>query len=222
MTLGIPREYFAEGLDPRVEEKIRAALASLERSGAKLTEVSMPHTEYAVATYYVLATAEASSNLARYDGVHYGFRSAEYADMIDMYCRTRSEGFGDEVKRRIMTGTFVLSSGYYDAYFLRGQRVRRLIKNDFDGAFADGIDCLVCPTSPTPAFRIGEKTDDPLTMYLSDIYTTSANLAGVPAISVPCGSTPEGLPIGMQLMGRSFAEADVLRVAKAVEDGTAR
>ncbi len=218
MTLGIPKEYFAEGLEPQVEKRVRDALAFLEKSGAKVVEMSLPHTAYAVATYYVIATAEASSNLARYDGVHYGYRAPDYDDMIDMYSRTRNQGFGDEVKRRIVMGTFVLSSGYYDAYFLRAQRVRRLIKNDFDRAFADGVDCIVCPTSPTPAFRIGEKTDDPLTMYLSDVYTISANLAGIPAVSVPCGSSSEGLPIGVQLMGKPFAEPDIFRVATVIED----
>jgi aspartyl-tRNA(Asn)/glutamyl-tRNA(Gln) amidotransferase subunit A len=220
MTLGIPNEYFAEGLEPEVESRVRDALASLEKSGAKVLEMSLPHTGYAIAAYYVIATAEASSNLARYDGVHYGSRAPEYEDMIDMYSRTRSGGFGEEVKRRIMMGTFVLSSGYYDAYFLRAQRVRRLIKNDFDRAFADGIDCIVCPISPTPAFRIGEKTDDPLTMYLSDVYTISANLAGLPALSVPCSPSSGGLPIGVQVMGKPFRESDILRVAQVIESTT--
>ena len=218
MTLGVPKEYFAKGLDPEVESRVRDALASLEKSGAKVVEMSLPHTEYAIAAYYVIATAEASSNLARYDGVHYGFRAPAYDDMIDMYSKTRNQGFGDEVKRRIMMGTFVLSSGYYDAYFLRAQRVRRLIKDDFDRAFADGIDCIVGPIAPTPAFRIGEKTDDPLTMYLTDVYTISANLAGIPAISVPCSPSSDGLPIGVQVMAKPFAEPDIFRVAQVIEE----
>lgn len=217
MTIGIPKEYFTEGMDPEVEEAVRRGISALEKAGAGTREISLSHTEYAVATYYVVATAEASSNLARYDGVHYGFRADGFDDIIDMYSRTRREGFGEEVRRRVMMGTFVLSSGYYDAYFLRAQKVRRLLKNDFDEAFADGIDCIVCPTSPTPAFRVGEKTDDPLTMYLSDVYTIPANMAGIPAISVPCGFTAKCLPIGIQIMGRAFDETGIFRAAAAVE-----
>ncbi len=222
MTIGVPSEYFTEGIDPEVEKAVRSAIASLQDRGAKTKEISLPHTQYAVATYYVIATAEASSNLARYDGVHYGFRADGAEDMIDMYARTRGEGFGEEVKRRIMMGTFVLSSGYYDAYFLRAQKVRRLLKNDFDKVYADGIDCVVCPISPTTAFRIGEKMDDPIAMYLSDVYTIPANLAGIPAISVPCGSSADGLPIGIQVMGKAFGECDVFRVAKAIEEQTGK
>lgn len=222
MTIGVPSEYFTEGIDPEVEKAVRAAIDSLQDRGAEIKAISLPHTQYAVATYYVIATAEASSNLARYDGVHYGFRADGAEDIIDMYARTRREGFGEEVKRRIMMGTFVLSSGYYDAYFLRAQKVRRLLKNDFDKVYADGIDCLVCPTSPTPAFRIGEKMDDPIAMYLSDVYTIPANLTGIPAISVPCGSSADGLPIGIQVIGKAFGECDVFRVAKALEDQTGK
>lgn len=218
MTFGVPAEYFARGLDPEVEKSVRAGIATLAELGADVRDISLPHTQHAVATYYVVATAEASSNLARYDGAHYGFRADGYDDMIDMYSRTRSEGFGEEVKLRVMMGTFVLSSGYYDAYFLRAQKVRRLIRNDFEEAFASGIDCIVCPTSPTPAFRIGEKMDDPLEMYLSDVYTISANMAGIPAISIPCGSTDNGLPVGIQIMGKPFGEQDILKAACALEE----
>jgi aspartyl-tRNA(Asn)/glutamyl-tRNA(Gln) amidotransferase subunit A len=220
MTLGVPEEYFSEGLSPEIERSVRTTIARLEERGAAVREISLPHTDYAVAVYYVVANAEASSNLARYDGVQYGFRAGEFENMIDMYSETRRQGFGDEVKRRVMMGTFVLSSGYYDAYFLRAQKVRRLIKNDFEQVFDDGIDCIVCPTTPTPAFALGEKTDDPLTMYLSDIFTISANLAGIPAVSVPCGFTDGCLPIGVQIMGRAFGETEILTVARAVEEDT--
>jgi aspartyl-tRNA(Asn)/glutamyl-tRNA(Gln) amidotransferase subunit A len=219
LTIGVVREHFAEGLDAEVEQAVRAALRVFEGLGAKIEEVSLPHSPYAVATYYLIATAEASSNLARYDGVHYGHRAAKYADLIDMYSRTRGEGFGIEVKRRVMLGTYALSSGYYDAYYLKALKVRRLIKNDFDQAFAR-CDVLAGPTSPTAAFKIGEKVDDPLAMYLSDIYTISTNLAGLPAISIPCGFTKAGLPIGLQLQAPSFAEEKLLRVAAMYERAT--
>ena len=218
MKVGIPREYFVEGLDGEVEKAVRDAIGKLEELGAELVDISLPHTEYAVATYYIVATAEASSNLARYDGVQYGPRAGA-GDLIEMYEETRQEGFGEEVKRRIILGTYVLSSGYYDAYYLKAQKVRRLIKNDFDEAFKV-CDVIVTPTSPTPAFKIGEKMDDPLQMYLSDIFTISANLAGIPAISIPCGFSGAGLPIGFQIMGKPLDEHTVLRAAYAYEKST--
>jgi aspartyl-tRNA(Asn)/glutamyl-tRNA(Gln) amidotransferase subunit A len=220
LVVGIPREYFEveEGIDPDVLEAVRAGVAELERAGAKVREVSLPHTPYAVATYYLIATAEASSNLARYDGVRYGHRADAPHDLADMYRRSRSEGFGDEVKRRIVLGTYVLSAGYYDAYYRKAQQVRTLLRRDFETAF-EGCDVLATPTAPEVAFRIGEKADDPLRMYLSDIFTVSANLAGVPAISVPCGQV-HGLPVGLQLLGAPMAEATVLRVADAYQQRT--
>jgi aspartyl-tRNA(Asn)/glutamyl-tRNA(Gln) amidotransferase subunit A len=218
LKIGIPREYFIEGMDKEVEQSVRDAIKKLESLGAIPVEISLPHTEYAVATYYVLATSEASSNLARYDGVKYGFR-AESKDLMDMYMNTRARGFGSEVKRRIMLGTFTLSSGYYDAYYKKGQQVRTLIKHDFDEAFKT-VDVIVTPTSPTAAFKIGEKADDPLQMYLSDIFTISVNLAGVPGISIPCGFTSDNLPIGLQLIGRHFDEETILKVAYAYEQST--
>jgi aspartyl-tRNA(Asn)/glutamyl-tRNA(Gln) amidotransferase subunit A len=219
LTIGVAREHFGEGLDAEVEQAVRAALRAYEGLGATVKEVTLPHSRYAIAAYYLVATAEASSNLARYDGVHYGHRAAEYGNLIDMYCRSRGEGFGAEVKRRIMLGTYALSSGYYDAYYLKALKVRRLIKDDFDRAFAD-CDVLMGPTAPTPAFRIGEKIDDPLAMYLSDIYTISANLAGIPGISVPCGFTEGGLPIGLQILAPPFEEEKLLRVARMYERAT--
>ena len=218
LRIGVPKEYFIEGMDPEVEEAVRAAVRKMESLGAVPVEVSLPHTDYAVATYYVLATSEASSNLARYDGVKYGFR-AEGRDLMDMYMKTRAEGFGAEVKRRIMLGTYTLSSGYYDAYYKKAQQVRTLIKGDFEKVFGDA-DLLLTPTSPTAAFRLGEKSDDPLKMYLADIFTISVNLAGVPAISVPCGFTRANLPVGLQLIGRHFDEATLLRAAHAYEQST--
>jgi aspartyl-tRNA(Asn)/glutamyl-tRNA(Gln) amidotransferase subunit A len=218
LKIGIPKEYFIEGMDRDVEAAIRTAIKKLEGLGAVVVEVSLPHTDYAIATYYILATSEASSNLARYDGVRYGFRESA-KDLIDMYMNTRAKGFGAEVKRRIMLGTYALSSGYYDAYYKKGQQVRTLIKNDFDEAFRKA-DVIVTPTAPTPAFRIGEKATDPLQMYLSDIFTISVNLAGVPAISLPCGFTKENLPIGLQIIGKHFDEETVLRAAYAYEQGT--
>ena len=219
VRVGIPKEYFVEGMDREVKSAVEEAIKQMQSGGAELVEVSLPHTEYAVATYYIVATAEASSNLARYDGVQYGYRAPKPAGLLDMYERTRSEGFGDDVKRIIMLGTYVLSSGYYDAYYLKAQKVRTLMKNDFEKAFAS-CDLLATPVSPTAAFKAGEKLDDPLQMYLSDIFTISANLAGVPAISIPCGFTSEGLPIGLQLIGRHFDEGTLLRAAYAYERST--
>jgi aspartyl-tRNA(Asn)/glutamyl-tRNA(Gln) amidotransferase subunit A len=219
LTLGVAREYFTEGLDAEVEAAVRAALKVYEGLGAKIVEVSLPHSPYAVATYYLVATAEASSNLARYDGVHYGHRSSAHRGLIDMYKRSRGEGFGAEVKRRIMLGTYALSSGYKDAYYLKALKVRRLIREDFDSAFAS-CDVVLGPTSPTAAFPIGEKIDDPLSMYLADIYTISCNLAGLPGISVPCGFTKGGLPIGLQILGPPFEEEKLLRIARMHEKAT--
>ncbi|MCX6353652.1 MAG: Asp-tRNA(Asn)/Glu-tRNA(Gln) amidotransferase subunit GatA [Candidatus Aureabacteria bacterium] len=219
LRIGVPKEYFVEGMDPEVKEAIRAALEKMQSAGATIVDVSLPHTEYAVATYYVIATAEASSNLARYDGVQYGYRAPHPTDLLDMYQRTKSEGFGAEVKRRIMLGTYVLSSGYYDAYYLKAQKVRTLLKKDFEDAFKL-CDVIATPASPTAAFKVGEKVADPLQMYLSDIFTISVNLAGVPAISVPCGFTSNTLPIGLQLIGRHFGEGTLLKVAHAYESMT--
>jgi aspartyl-tRNA(Asn)/glutamyl-tRNA(Gln) amidotransferase subunit A len=219
LTVGVPREYFGGGLDAEVEQAVRAALKVYEGLGAKVKEVSLPHSPYAVATYYLVATAEASSNLARYDGMHYGYRAKDHGDLIDTYCRSRGEAFGKEVQRRIMLGTYALSSGYKDAYYVKALKVRRLIKEDFDRAFA-GCDVVVGPTSPTAAFKVGEKTADPLAMYLSDIYTISCNLAGLPGVSIPCGFTKAGLPVGLQIMGPPFEEEKLLRVARMHEKAT--
>jgi aspartyl-tRNA(Asn)/glutamyl-tRNA(Gln) amidotransferase subunit A len=216
LRVGVPEEYFAEGLDPEVETSVRAALAALEAAGASLRPVRLPHTRYAVATYYVLATAEASSNLARFDGVRYGLRVDPGGDLRAMYGATRDAAFGAEVKRRILLGTFVLSAGYYDAYYLKAQRVRTLVRRDFDAAFRD-VDVVCSPASPTPAFRLGEKVDDPVAMYLSDVYTLPASLAGVPAMSVPCAPTRGGLPVGLQVVARPLDEATMLAVAAACE-----
>jgi aspartyl-tRNA(Asn)/glutamyl-tRNA(Gln) amidotransferase subunit A len=216
LRLGVPREYFPEGLDAEVASAVRAALDLAKDLGATVRDVSLPHTEYAIPTYYILATAEASSNLARYDGVRYGHRAREVRDLQDLYLRTRSEGFGAEVKRRIMLGTYVLSSGYYDAYYLKGQKVRTLIRRDFDAAF-EKVDLLITPTTPTAAFTLGEKVDDPLAMYLSDIFTVTVNLAGLPGLSLPCGLTRAGLPIGLQILGRRFDEAGVLSLGALLE-----
>ncbi|GBE36890.1 glutamyl-tRNA(Gln) amidotransferase subunit A [bacterium BMS3Bbin07] len=218
LKVGVPKEYFIEGLDPEVEQGIKTAIGVLERLGAEIVEVSLPHTGYAVAAYYILATSEASSNLARFDGVKYGFR-ADGKDLIDMYMETRAQGFGPEVKRRIMLGTYALSAGYYDAYYKKAQQVRTLIKTDFEEAFKE-VDVIVTPTSPTAAFKIGDKVSDPLQMYLSDIFTISVNLAGVPALSSPCGYTSEGLPVGLQVIGKHFDEETVLRVSYAYEQST--
>jgi aspartyl-tRNA(Asn)/glutamyl-tRNA(Gln) amidotransferase subunit A len=216
LTIGVAREYFTEGLDPEIEQSIRVALKVYEGLGAKLVEVSLPHSPYAVATYYLVTSAEASSNLARYDGVHYGHRTRVRSNLIDMYKRSRGEGFGPEVKRRIMLGTYALSSGYKDAYYLKALKVRRLIREDFDKAFAT-CDVVMGPTSPTAAFKVGEKSDDPLAMYLSDIYTISTNLAGITGVSIPCGFTKTGLPIGLQILAAPFEEEKMLRVARMYE-----
>jgi aspartyl-tRNA(Asn)/glutamyl-tRNA(Gln) amidotransferase subunit A len=214
MRIGIPREYFGAGLDPAVRAVVEQGLRNAEALGCTLSEVSMPHTEYAIADYYIIAPAEASSNLARYDAVRYGYRAPHPADLAEMYGQSRSAGFGAEVKRRIMIGTYALSSGYYEAYYGRAMRVRTLIKRDFDNAFAK-VDALLTPVSPTPAFTIGAKIQDPLEMYLSDIYTVTANLSGVPALSLPCGFTPEGLPVGLQILANQFEETALLRFAEA-------
>jgi len=216
VRVGVPAEYFGEGLDPEVERAVRQGLEVLKGLGARVADISLPHTDYAVSTYYIVAPAEASSNLARYDGVHYGFRDTSARDIISMYARTRSRGFGPEVQRRILLGTYALSSGYYDAYYLKASRVRRLIRDDFQAAFRK-VDCIVCPTSPVPAFRLGERVENPLEMYLSDVFTISANLAGIPGVSVPCGFTRSGLPVGMQILGPAFQEARILQVARAYE-----
>lgn len=219
LRIGVPREFFSAGLDPEVESAIRAALREYEKQGAKLVDVSLPHSQYAVAVYYLVATAEASSNLARFDGMHYGHRTRQKADLIATYSRSRGEGFGKEVQRRIMLGTYALSSGYKDAYYLKALKVRRLIKQDFDDAFQH-CDVIAGPTAPTPAFKIGEKCDDPLAMYLSDIYTISCNLAGIAGLSIPCGFTKASLPIGLQLLARPFDEERLLRIARMYEAAT--
>ncbi|MFZ2089076.1 MAG: Asp-tRNA(Asn)/Glu-tRNA(Gln) amidotransferase subunit GatA, partial [Desulfobaccales bacterium] len=218
LKVGVPREFFGEGLDPEVEAAVRGALKTLASLGADLVEVSLPHTEYAVGTYYIIAMAEASSNLARYDGVKYGFR-APGANLLDMYAQTRTLGFGAEVLRRIMLGTYTLSAGYYDAYYRKASQVRTLMRRDFDRAF-ETCALLAAPVAPTPAFRLGEKVDDPLTMYLSDIFTISANLAGLPGLSLPCGLSTGGLPIGLQLLGPPFGEPAIFQVAFAFEQAT--
>lgn len=223
LRIGIPKECFIEGLNAEVERSVRAAIDVLKKQGATVVDISLPHTKYAVATYYILATAEASSNLARFDGVRHGLRampsSLRKAPIVDMFEETRSQGFGAEAKRRIMLGTYSLSSGYYDAYYLKGQKVRTLIKNDFDEAFKN-VDVILTPTAPTTAFKVGEKVSDPLSMYLSDIYTIPANLAGIPAMSIPCGFDSLGLPIGLQLMAKPFAEEALLRAAYTYEQST--
>jgi len=219
VRIGIPDEYFIEGMDPDVERSAKEAIGLLKKLGAEVKAISLPHTSYAVAIYYIICTAEASSNLARYDGVKYGFRSHRYGDLMEMYGRTREEGFGSEVKRRIILGTYVLSAGYYDAYYRKASQVRTLMKNDFEKAFEE-VDVIVTPTAPTPAFRIGEKAEDPLQMYLSDILTIPVNIAGIPAISIPCGFSREGLPIGLQIMGKHFDEGMLLRAAYTFEQNT--
>jgi aspartyl-tRNA(Asn)/glutamyl-tRNA(Gln) amidotransferase subunit A len=216
--VGVPREYFIDGLQSEVEAVVRAAVDTLAALGAEVREVSLPHTNYALPVYYLIAPAEASANLARYDGVRYGFR-AEGESLHEMYKLTRGRGFGPEVKRRIMLGTYALSAGYYDAYYLKAQKARTLIKADFDAAFEE-VDVILGPTTPTTAFRIGEKIDDPLQMYLSDIFTLSMNLAGICGLSLPCGFDEQGLPIGLQVTGPAFGEEQVLRVAFAYERAT--
>ncbi|MGI9103875.1 MAG: Asp-tRNA(Asn)/Glu-tRNA(Gln) amidotransferase subunit GatA [Terriglobales bacterium] len=220
LRLGIPKEYFAEGLDAEVRRAIEAAIHTLAGCGCEVVPISLPHTRYAIPTYYVIATAEASSNLARYDGVRYGFRSLQSRTLSEMYRRSRDQAFGAEVKRRILLGTYVLSAGYYDAYYLKAQRVRTLLTRDFEAAFQQ-VDAILTPTSPTPAFKLGEKVDDPVSMYLADIYTVTADLAGVPGISVPCGESSEGLPIGLQILGRHFDEGTIIRLAHAYEHASA-
>ncbi|MDP2267652.1 MAG: amidase family protein, partial [Deltaproteobacteria bacterium] len=215
-TVGIPREYFLAGIDPEVEAAVKKTIDVVEGLGARCVPITLPHTEYCLAVYYIVAPAEASSNLARYDGVRYGFRSRDGRDLLEMYKKTRSAGFGAEVKRRIMLGTYVLSAGYYDAYYKKASQVRGLITRDFEKAFQT-CDVILTPTSPTPAFRLGEKTDDPMQMYLSDIFTISANLAGIPGLSVPCGFTTDGLPIGVQFLAGHFAEGKLLQIAAAYE-----
>ncbi|MEO6119791.1 MAG: Asp-tRNA(Asn)/Glu-tRNA(Gln) amidotransferase subunit GatA [Terriglobales bacterium] len=216
LRIGVPKEYFGEGLDAEVRSAVEASIQKLAAAGCEIKNISLPHTKYAIPTYYVIATAEASSNLARFDGVRYGYRSPDAKTLSAMYRKSRDEGFGPEVKRRIMLGTYALSAGYYDAYYIKAQRVRALIAQDFTEALQQ-VDAIVTPTTPTPAFKLGEKADDPLAMYLADIYTVTASLAGIPGISVPCGLSGKKLPIGLQVLGRHFDEATILRVAHAVE-----
>ncbi len=219
MKIGVPDEYFAQGLDTEVADKVHDAIAKLESLGASIEKITLPHTDYAIATYYIIAPAEASANLARYDGVRYGYRTEEPEDLINMYKKTRSEGFGEEVKRRIMLGTFALSAGYQDAYYRKAQKARTLIKSDFDAAF-EKVDVIATPTSPTPAFKIGERTADPLQMYLCDVMTTPASHAGLPGISIPCGLVKSGLPVGLQLLAAPFNEEVLFRVAYTYEQRT--
>ncbi|MCX6968248.1 MAG: Asp-tRNA(Asn)/Glu-tRNA(Gln) amidotransferase subunit GatA [Verrucomicrobia bacterium] len=222
VRLGMPKEYFVGGTDPQVDKAVRDAIKHYESLGAEIVEISLPHTEYAVGVYYIIATAEASANLARFDGVRYGHRTAEAANILEHYGKTREEGFGAEVKRRIILGTYVLSSGYYDAYYLRAQKVRTLIRQDFTSAF-EKVDAIICPTSPEPAFKIGDRSDDPMRMYLADIFTIAVNLAGVCGISLPCGfAQVEGrpLPVGLQLIGKPFHESELLKIAHAYEQST--
>jgi len=226
IKIGVPKEYFVRGMDEEVKDMVWKAILLLEKLGATYKEVSLPHTEYAIPVYYILATAEASSNLARFDGVQYGYREETRNQkpetrkkLIEMYKNTRGEGFGEEAKRRILLGTFALAHGYYEAYYLRALKVRTLIKKDFDDVFRE-FDCIITPTSPTPAFKMGEKIDDPLKMYLSDIYTISANLAGIPAISIPCGFTKDNLPVGLQILAKPFNEEMLFRIAYIYEQNT--
>jgi len=216
LKIGVPDEYFAEGLDPEVRAAIEKGIDALKAAGCTIKRVSLPHTRYAIPTYYLVATAEASANLARFDGVRYGYRSPHSATLSDMYSNSRDEGFGAEVKRRILLGTYALSAGYYDAYYLKAQQVRRLLAEEFLRAFAE-VDAIVTPTSPVPAFKLGEKSGDPLAMYLADIYTVTASLAGICGVTVPCGATTAGLPVGMQVLGAHFKESNAFRVARAVE-----
>jgi len=216
LRIGIPKEYFGEGLQPEIRQAIERRIDGLRAAGCEIVNVSLPHTEYAVPVYYLVATAEASANLARFDGVRYTTRAANSKTLAEMYRRSRDEGFGAEVKRRILLGTYALSAGYYDAYYLKAQQVRTLLTRDFQNAFAN-VDVVLTPVTPTTAFKLGEKTDDPVSMYLSDIYTVTANLVGVPGISVPCGTDSQGLPIGIQVLGKHFDEATVIRLADAIE-----
>lgn len=219
LRIGVPKEFFGQGLDPEVEAAVRGALKEYEKLGATLVDVALPHSPYALAAYYIVAPAEASSNLARFDGMHYGHRTDKKGDLISTYSRSRGEGFGPEVQRRIVLGTYVLSSGYKDAYYIKALKVRRLVKKDFDEAFAK-CDVVMGPTTPTAAFKAGEKSDDPLALYLSDVYTVSCNLAGIPGLSMPCGFTKSGLPIGLQLLGAPFEEEKLLRIARMYETAT--
>jgi aspartyl-tRNA(Asn)/glutamyl-tRNA(Gln) amidotransferase subunit A len=219
IRIGIPNEYFIEGIDPDVERAVTQGIDQFRKWGAEVKRISLPHTEFAVAVYYIIATAEASSNLARYDGVKYGLRSKGHRDLTEMYAQSRAKGFGKEVKRRIILGTYVLSAGYYEAYYRKASQVRTLMRKDFEDAFRQ-VDVIVAPTAPTPAFRIGEKAEDPLQMYLSDIFTIPVNLAGIPGISIPCGFSHENLPIGLQIMGKHFDEGTLLRVAYTFEQNT--
>jgi aspartyl-tRNA(Asn)/glutamyl-tRNA(Gln) amidotransferase subunit A len=216
LRIGVPEEYFGEGLDPEIRAAIEKVLDDLRASGCSIHKVSLPHTRYAVPTYYVIATAEASSNLSRFDGVRYGLRAEDANTLAAMFRKSRDEGFGAEVKRRILLGTYALSAGYYDAYYRKAQQVRTLLTRDFLSAFAQ-VDAIVCPVTPTPAFKLGEKTDDPIQMYLEDIYSVAASLAGICGMSVPCGTTQAGLPIGVQILGKHFDEGTMLRVGTAVE-----
>lgn len=219
LRIGLPKEYFIKGIDPVIEQAVRAAAKKMEDLGATVVDITLPHTELGVAAYYILAPAEASSNLARYDGVRYGYRAEKAKSLDDLYCRSRSEGFGTEVKRRIMIGAYVLSSGYYDAYYVRAQKVRTLMAKDFADAFT-ACDLIVCPTTPTPPFKIGAKTTDPLAMYLNDVFTIPVNLAGLPGMSMPCGFTADGLPIGLQLIGKPWDEETIFKAAFAYEQST--
>jgi len=216
IKIGIPEEYFVEGIDGEIREKVENILKNLEEEGVKIEKISLPHTEYGIAVYYIIATAEASSNLARFDGVKYGYRSTNYTDLIDMYEKTRGEGFGEEVKRRIILGTYVLSAGYYDAYYLRGQKVRTLIKKDFEDAFKK-VDLILTPTTPELPFKIGEKKDEPLKMYLSDVFTVNVNLSGLPGMSIPAGFSSNGLPIGVQIIGPYFKEEKIIQLSYSIE-----
>ncbi len=220
LRLGVPKEYFVKGLNPEIEKAVKDAINVYTKLGAEIVEISLPNTEYAVPCYYVLAPAEASSNLARYDGIRYGHRAKDTLNLYELYCKSRTEGFGDEVKRRIMIGAYVLSSGFYDAYYLRAQKVRSLIYNDFQNAFKDKCDLVISPTTPTSAFKIGEKSADPLEMYLNDIFTIPVNLAGLPGISIPCGFDSNNLPIGLQLIGNLWQESTIIRAAAAYEAET--
>ena len=220
LRIGVPREYFIDGMSPEVRAAVETSLKALEEQGASIVDISLPNTEAAVATYYIIAPAEASSNLARYDGVRFGHRAENVDSLHDLYCRSRSEGFGTEVKRRIMIGTYVLSTGYYDAFYLKAQKVRTVITREFEHAFSKDCDLIACPTSPTTAFKIGEKTSDPLAMYLNDVFTIPVNLAGLPGMSIPCGFDSAGLPIGLQLIGRAWDEETLFRVAARYEQVT--
>ncbi|MCX7990824.1 MAG: Asp-tRNA(Asn)/Glu-tRNA(Gln) amidotransferase subunit GatA [Proteobacteria bacterium] len=216
LKLGVPKEYFIEGMEEGVTKRIKEAIEVFKSLGAEIVDISLPHTDYGIAVYYLIATAEASSNLARFDGVKYGYRAEGLKDLKEMYIKTKKEGFGEEVKRRIMLGTFSLASGYYDAYYNRASKVRTLIKRDFEKAF-EKVDAIICPTSPTTAFKLGEKTGDPIKMYLSDVFTINVNLAGVPAISIPCGFDEKNLPVGIQIIGDYLKEADIMNIAHAYE-----